>query len=70
MPEKKKYKIRIKDVEEVRCCSELKKFAGRVVIATLLASGIYLFTFMGSNGLLGIVKESHTIAPHLVDILS
>lgn len=65
----KKVKIRIKDTEDVRCCQELKKFAGRVVLGTLLTTGIYFFTFNASTGLTGPVKEPHTIAPHLVDVL-
>ncbi len=72
MPEGKgkMVRLRIKDTEDVRCCQELKKFAGRVVLGTLLTTGIYFFTFNASSGLTGPIKESHTIVPRLVDVLN
>jgi hypothetical protein len=64
----KLFKIRVKDCPEVKCCPNLRKFAGMVRIATMTA-GLFLFTFTYSTGLTGLVKEMHTIAPNLVDIV-
>lgn len=62
--EGKKIRIRIKDMEETRCCPALKKLVGRVFIATVLTSGLYSFDFNASSGLSGPVRETHQIPPH------
>lgn len=69
MPEKK-FKIRIKDTKETRCCPALNKFIGKVRIATITFLGVFLFTFVASSGFSGAIYEVHEISPRLVDILS
>lgn len=66
----KRFKIRIKDCPEVKCCPALIKFIGKVRIATLVSPGVFLFTFVASSGFSGMIHEVHEISPHLVEILS
>ncbi len=66
-----KVKIRILDTEETRCSSALRKFIGKVRIAEPLSGGeAFKFDFLASTGLAGLVCEPHTIASHLVEVLS
>lgn len=66
----KLFRIRIKDRPEVKNHPDLQKFAGWVRIAKLTTAGLFLFTFTASSGFSGLITETHTIAPNLVDIIS
>ena len=66
-----KVKIRILDTEETRCCPARRKFINKVRIAEPLSGGkTFTFSFLASTGLAGLVRETHTIASHLVEVLS
>ncbi len=63
-------KIRILDTSEARCCPKIRKFIGSVRVATQTPAGLFIFNFIGSTGLTGIVHEVHSIAPRLVEVIS
>lgn len=68
----KLFRIRIKDCPEVKNHPEFKKFAGMNVIAKMVATGIFMFSFAVSTGLSWpfSFNEEHSIVSSLVDILS
>lgn len=68
--EKILYRIRIKNVEQVRCCPSLKKFIDKVVVAQKTPAGIFVFSFEGSSGFKGSIIERHSIVPQFVDVIA
>lgn len=63
-------RIKIKDVQETRCCPRLRKFIGMTRNAIRTPAGLLVFTFSASTGLTGIITETHRISSKFVEILS
>ena len=65
----KVFRIKVRDVLGTRCCHRLRKFIGMTRNAVLTPAGIYVFSFVASTGLTGMITETHKISPKFVEVL-